>query len=57
LASAIFATFSHCTKNTTTRSERTSLQKDAPVRRDVRRTGRVRLSPIFGGLHQQYVRV
>jgi hypothetical protein len=34
-----------------------SLQKDAPVRRDVRRTGRVRSSPILGGLHHQYVRV
>ena len=35
-----------------------SLQKDAPVRRDVSRTGRVRSSPILGGLqHHQYVRV
>jgi hypothetical protein len=34
-----------------------SLQKDAPVRRDVCRTGRVRLSLILGGLHHQYVRV
>ena len=34
-----------------------SLQKDAPVRRDVCRTGRVRSSPILGGLHHQYVRV
>jgi hypothetical protein len=34
-----------------------SLQKDAPVRRDVCRTGRVRSSPILGGLNHQYVRV
>jgi transposase InsO family protein len=34
-----------------------SLHKDAPVRRDVCRTGRVRSSPILGGLHHQYVRV
>jgi transposase InsO family protein len=34
-----------------------SLQKDAPVRRDVCQTGRVRSSPILGGLHHQYVRV
>jgi hypothetical protein len=34
-----------------------SLQKDAPDRRDVCRTGRVRSSPILGGLHRQYVRV
>jgi transposase InsO family protein len=34
-----------------------SLQKDAPVPRDVCRTGRVRSSPILGGLHHQYVRV
>jgi transposase InsO family protein len=34
-----------------------SLQKDAPVRCDVCRTGRVRSSPILGGLHYQYVRV
>jgi hypothetical protein len=34
-----------------------SLQKDAHVRRDVCRTGRVRSSPILGGLHHQYVRV
>jgi hypothetical protein len=58
LASAIFATFSHRTKHTTTRSEtHLSLQKDAPVPRDVCRTGRVRSSPILGGLHHQYVRV
>jgi Integrase core domain len=34
-----------------------SLQKDAPVRRDVCRTGRVRSSPMLGGVHHQYVRV
>ena len=34
-----------------------SLQKDAPVRRDLCRAGRVRSSPILGGLHHQYVRV
>jgi hypothetical protein len=34
-----------------------SLQKDAPVRRDVCRTGRVRSSPILGELHHPYVRV
>jgi hypothetical protein len=34
-----------------------SLQKDAPVRCDVCRTGRVRSSPILGGLHHLYVRV
>jgi hypothetical protein len=34
-----------------------SLHKDAPVRRDVCRTGRMRSSPILGGLHHQYVRV
>jgi len=34
-----------------------SLQKDAPIRRDVCGAGRVRSSPILGGLHHQYVRV
>jgi hypothetical protein len=34
-----------------------SLHKDAPVRRDVCRTARVRSSPILGGLHHQDVRV
>src|SRR5215471_319833 len=32
-----------------------SLQKDAPVRRDVCRTGRVRSSPILGGLQPSYI--
>ena len=34
-----------------------SLHKDAPIRRDVCRTGRVLALPILGGLHHQYVRV
>jgi hypothetical protein len=34
-----------------------SLQKDAPVRREVRKTGRVLPIPVLGGLHHQYVRV
>jgi Integrase core domain len=34
-----------------------SLQKDAPVRRDVCRTGRVLSVPVLGGLHHRYVRV
>ena len=34
-----------------------SLQKDAPIRRDVCRTGRVLPLPVLGGLHHQYVRV
>ena len=34
-----------------------SLRKDAPVPRDVSRTGRVLSMPILGGLHHQYVRV
>jgi len=34
-----------------------SLQKDAPIPRDVCRTGRVLSLPILGGLHHQYVRV
>ena len=34
-----------------------SLRKDAPVPRDVSRTGRVLSVPILGGLHHQYVRV
>jgi hypothetical protein len=55
LASAIFATFSHRAKNTTTKSERTFRCGRAPVRRDLCRTGRVRSSPILGGLHHQYV--
>ena len=34
-----------------------SLRKDAPVRRDVCRTGRIVPIPVLGGLHHQYVRV
>jgi transposase InsO family protein len=34
-----------------------SLHKDAPIRREVCRTGRVLSLPILGGLHHQYVRV
>jgi transposase InsO family protein len=34
-----------------------SLQKDAPVRREVRRTGCVLAIPLLCGLHHQYVRV
>lgn len=34
-----------------------SLQKDAPVRRDVHRRGRVLPIPVLGGLHHHYVRV
>jgi hypothetical protein len=34
-----------------------SPHKDAPIRRDVCRTGRVLSLPILGGLHHQYVRV
>jgi hypothetical protein len=34
-----------------------SLQKDAPVRREVRGTGRVLPMPLLGGLHHHYVRV
>jgi len=32
-----------------------SLRKDAPVRREVRRTGRIVPIPVLGGLHHQYV--
>jgi transposase InsO family protein len=34
-----------------------SLQKDAPVRREVHRNGRIVPIPVLGGLHHQYVRV
>jgi len=34
-----------------------SLRKDAPVRREVHRTGRIVPIPVLGGLHHQYVRV
>jgi len=34
-----------------------SLQKDAPLSRDIRRSGRVLSVPILSGLHHQYVRV
>ena len=34
-----------------------SLQKDAPIPRDVQRAGRVIPVPLLGGLHHQYVRV
>jgi transposase InsO family protein len=34
-----------------------SLQKDAPLSREVRRFGRVLSVPLLGGLHHQYVRV
>jgi hypothetical protein len=34
-----------------------SLQKEAPLPRQVCRTGRVLAMPILGGLHHQYVRV
>jgi transposase InsO family protein len=33
-----------------------SVQKDAPIARDVQRTGRVIPVPLLGGLHHQYVR-
>jgi hypothetical protein len=50
LASAVFATFSH-------RQNAPIAAEGPPVRRDVCQTGRVRSSPILGGLHHQYVRV
>jgi len=57
LASDIFATSSHRIKNITTRSDHTcSLRKDAPIRRDVCRRGRVVALRTLGGLHHQYVR-
>jgi transposase InsO family protein len=34
-----------------------SLQKDAPLRRAIQRTGEVAAMPILGGLHHQYVRI
>jgi hypothetical protein len=34
-----------------------SLNKDAPIPREVKRRGRVLAVPILGGLHHQYVRV
>jgi transposase InsO family protein len=34
-----------------------SLHKDAPIPRDVCRTGRVLSLPVLGGLHRQYVRI
>jgi transposase InsO family protein len=34
-----------------------SLRKDAPVRREVRKTGHIVPIPVLGGLHHQYVRV
>jgi hypothetical protein len=34
-----------------------SVQKDAPLSRDIRRSGRVLSVPVLGGLHHQYVRV
>ena len=34
-----------------------SLQKDAPITRDVRRAGSVLAVPILGGLHHHYIRV
>src|ERR1700724_710324 len=34
-----------------------SLNKDAPVRRPVQRTGVITSNPILGGLHHHYVRV
>src|SRR5262245_51219681 len=34
-----------------------SLNKDAPISREVQRVGRVHAVPILGGLHHQYVRV
>jgi len=34
-----------------------SLDKDAPIRRDPQRGGRLLPLPILGGLHHQYVRI
>jgi hypothetical protein len=34
-----------------------SLQKDAPLRRAIRRAGKIAAIPILGGLHHQYVRI
>jgi len=34
-----------------------SLRKDAPIRREVRKTGHIVPIPVLGGLHHQYVRV
>jgi hypothetical protein len=34
-----------------------ALEKNAPVRRDVQRFGRVMAVPVLGGLHHQYVRI
>jgi hypothetical protein len=50
-------TFSHPAKILRRGQNAPIAAKDAPVRRDVCRTGRVRSSPILGGLHHQYVRV
>jgi len=34
-----------------------SLEKDAPVPRDVQRAGHINCRPVLGGLHHQYVRI
>jgi transposase InsO family protein len=34
-----------------------SLQKDAPLRREIQRIGEVAAMPILGGLHHHYVRI
>jgi hypothetical protein len=34
-----------------------SLDKDAPIRRQIQRIGRIEQTPVLGGLHHQYVRI
>jgi transposase InsO family protein len=34
-----------------------SLNKDSPIRRQTQRVGRIKETPVLGGLHHQYVRI
>jgi hypothetical protein len=56
LANGTFGTLSYMTYYNEARTHR-SLNKDAPIPREVQGVGRIFAKPHPGGLHHQYVRI